>query len=194
MPQMFSLFQDTGPRIEMFCPERPKWLGLLYASKQLHNEFGAELYRSNWFNLVDTLQHQFRLLQSFLSTIGSVNAGSLTRLCICFPAIETTEGQPGNIVLRSNDLLSLKLLQLKCTGLTTLKFCVQRHNYDALAKIEEDKPQFIREALMHINAQLKSIPSLTRIIVRIFSDTPAPLAMDLMHGFGWVVLRGVQEQ
>lgn len=169
------------------------WLGLLYANKQLHHEASTEMYGSNRFNLVDTMRHQYPLLKSFIDSIGSVNAGSISRLCISFPAAESIEGQPGTIILRDDDLLSLKLLREKCTELTTLETFVHSNNSNALTKVDEETPQFTRDALLHIDAQLKSMPSLNRIIVRMYSGTPTPSAMDLMHGLGWVVLRGDEE-
>lgn len=177
----------------MFAPERPKWLGLLYTNKRLHDETSAEIYGSNRFNLVDTTQHQYRLLKAFVDPIGPVNACSLSRLCISFPAAESREEQPEKIVLRDDDLFSLKLIREKCTKLTTLEAFIHSHNSKALTKFDEDKPQFTQDALLHIDAQLKSIPSLNRIIVRMYSGTPTPSAMDLMHGYGWVVLRGDEE-
>ncbi|KAG9231370.1 hypothetical protein BJ875DRAFT_517407 [Amylocarpus encephaloides] len=186
------LFQDTGSTVvETFAPDRPfRWLALLYTNRQVHDEASAVLYGLNHFTFMDTTRHQGGLLQSFLGCIGSVNAGLLSHLCINFPIVETVEGQPGNFILREDDLHSLKLLQEKCTNLTTLETLIHSRNSRRLINPGHDDSQFIREALSQIDAQLKAISSLNKIIVRSYDGTPNPWVMELMQGLGWVILPG----
>jgi hypothetical protein len=139
---------------------------------------------------MDTTQQQGGLLQSFLSCIGSVNAGLLSHLCINFPVAESVDGQPGQVMLREDDLYSLKLLQEKCAKLTTLETLLYSRNSRRLINPNHDDSQFIREALSQIDAQLKAIPSLKKIIVRFYDGTPTPAVMELMQSLGWVILRG----
>jgi hypothetical protein len=186
------LFQDTGSQVvETFAPERPvRWLALLYTNRQVHDETSAVLYGLNHFTFMDTTQHQGGLLQSFLNCIGSVNAGLLSHLCINFPVAESVEGQPGKVTLREDDLYSLKLLQEKCTNLTTLETLVHSRNSGRLINASHDDSQFIQEALSQINALLRAISSLKKIIVRSYDGTPTPLVMESMQGLGWVILPG----
>lgn len=109
------LLQDTGSQVvETFAPEKPfRWLALLRTNRQVHDEASAVLYGLNHFTFMDTTQHQGDLLQSFLNCIGTVNAGRLAHIGINFPVVETAEGQPGKVMLRDDDLYSLKLLQEK---------------------------------------------------------------------------------
>jgi hypothetical protein len=153
-------------------------------------EARAVLYGLNHFTLVETTQHQGGLLQSFLNCIGAVNAGLLSHLSINFPVAESVEGQPGEVMLRKDDLHSLKLLQEKCTNLTTLETLIHSRNSRDLINPSQDDSQFNREVLSQIDAQLKGISSLKKIIVRSYNGTPTPSVMELMHGFGWVILRG----
>jgi hypothetical protein len=139
---------------------------------------------------MDTTQQQGGLLKSFLNGIGSVNAGLLSHLCINFPIAESVDGQPGEVMLGEDDLYSLKLLQEKCTKLTTLETLIYSQNSRRLINPSHDDSQFIREALSKIDAQLKAIPSLKKIIVRSYNGTPAPLVMELMQGLGWAILPG----
>ena len=44
------------------------------------------------------------------------------------------------------------------------------------------------------DTQFKVIPSLNRVIVRIADETPTSSRIELMRGFGWVVLRSHGEQ
>ncbi|MCJ1486633.1 hypothetical protein MMC06_006811 [Schaereria dolodes] len=186
------LFQETGSQVvETFAPDRPfRWLALLYTNRQVHDEASAVLYVLNHFTFMDTTRHQGGLLQNFLSCIGSVNAGLLSHLSINFPIAESVEGQPGKVILREDDLHSLKLLQEKCTNLTTLETLVYSQNSRSLINPKHDDSQFIREALSQIDAQLKAMPSLSKIIVRLYDGTPAPSVMELMQGLGWDILPG----
>ena len=189
------LFQDAGSRVETFAPERPfRWLSLLYTNRQMHSEAIKVLYGMNNFGLLDTTPQQLGLLQTFLNYIGSVNAGLLSHLCINFPVAESIEGQPGKVKLRDDSLQSLKLLREKCTNLTTLETLIHSKNSKGLIKTDQDNSQFIQNGLSHIDAQLKAIPSLNRVIVRnyngTYDGTPTPSVIELMQGLGWVVLRG----
>lgn len=186
------LFQDTGSRVETFAPDRPhQWLSLLYTNRQMRSEATPVLYGMNNFSLVDTTRQQTGLLQAFVDCIGSVNAESLSYLCINLPVAERIEDQPGKIKLRDDSLRSLKILQENCTNLTTLDFLIHNKNSKALVQTDLVDLQFIRDALSQIDAQLKAILSLNRIIVRVRNAIPIPTSViESMQGLGWVVLRG----
>ena len=192
VPHPLFLFQDTGSQVvETFAPDRPfRWPALLYINRQVHDEARVVLYGLNHFTLVETTQHQGVLLQSFLNCIGSVNAGLLSHLSINFPVAEIVEGQPGKATLREDDLHSLKLLKEKCPNLTTLETLIHSRNSRDLINPSQDDSQNNREALSQIDAQLKAISSLKTVIVRSYNGTPIPSVMELMQGFGWVILRG----
>ena len=184
------LFQDAGSRVETFAPDKPfQWLSLLYTNRQMHSEAIPVLYGMNIFSLVDTTPQQAGLLQSFLSCIGSMNAGLLSHICINFPVAESIEGQPGKFKLRDDSLQSLKLLREKCSYLTTLETFIHSKNSKGLIKTDQDNSQSIQDGLSQIDAQLKTIPSLNRVIVRIHDGTLTPSVIELMQGLGWVVSR-----
>ncbi|KAK3938230.1 hypothetical protein QBC46DRAFT_318122 [Diplogelasinospora grovesii] len=185
------LFQDGGSRVETFAPDRPtRWLALLYVNQQVRGEARAVLYGMNRFNLVDTRQQEVGLLRSFLNCIGFVNADLLSHLSISFPVAERMEDQPGEVKIREDGLQSLRLLQEKCTNLTTLEMFIHSKNSSFLTKTDEDSSHLAQEALPRIDAQLKAIPSLKKIIVRVYIGALPPLVTDLMQGLGWVVLFG----
>ena len=192
VPHPLYLFQDTGSQVvETFAPDKPfRWLALLYTNRQIHDEARAVLYGSNHFTFMDTTQHQGGLIQSFLNCVGSVNAGLLSHLSINFPVAESVDGQPGQVMLREDDLYSLKLLQEQCATLTTLETLLYSRNSRRLTDPSHDDSQFIREALSQIDAQLKAIPSLKKIIVRFYDGTPTPAVVEYMQSLGWVILRG----
>jgi hypothetical protein len=186
------LFQDTGSEVvETFGPEIPRqWFAFLHVNRQVRDEASAVLYGSNKFHFMDTTQHQRDLIQSFLNCIGSVNGGLLTHLCINFPVAEGVEGQPGKVMLREDDLGSLKLLQEKCTHLTTLETILDRKHSEGLMNPSLDDSQINRDTLTQIDVLLKSFSSLDMVIVRFYGGAPIPSVMQLMQSFGWTVLRG----
>jgi len=186
------LFQDTGSQVvESFAPERPfRWLALLYTNRQLHDEASIVLYGSNCFHFMDTALRQGGLLQSFFNCIGSLNAGLLSHLCINFPVAENAKDQSGIVMLREDDLCSLRLLKENCTSLTTLETLINGRNSTRLINAGDNDSQFIREALSQIDSQLKAISSLKKVIVKYYDGTPTPFVVELMQGLGWVILRG----
>ena len=151
------------------------------------------LYGMNNFSLGDSTP-QVGLLQTFLDSIGPVNAGLLSHLSINLPVAESIEGQAGKAKLRADSLESLKLLQEKCTNLTTLETFIHGQNANGFLARDQDNSQFIQDALSHIDVQLKAIPSLNKVIVRNFGGTLTPSVIELMQGLGWIVLRSHGKQ
>ena len=184
------LFQDAGSRIETFAPDRPfRWLSLLYTNRQMHNEAIPVLYGMNKFSLVDSTSQQVGLLQTFLDCIGSVNAGLLSHICINFPVAESIKVQPGKVKVRDDSLQTLKILREKATNLTTLETFIYGKTSMGLTETDQDNSQFIQDGLAQIDAQLKTIPSLNRVIVRILGESPTVSVIESMQGLGWVILR-----
>ena len=63
-----------------------------------------------------------------------------------------------------------------------------------IIETDQDKSQFIQDGLSQIYAQLKAIPSLNRVIVRVLGGTPTFLVIELMQGLEWVILRSHVQQ
>jgi len=183
------LFQEPGSSVDAFAPDKPpRWLALLHTNRQISVEAGAVLYRVNHFELVDITRPQIGVLRSFLDCIGSVNAASLSYLCISFPLVESIDEEPGKLRLKEDSLQCLKVLQEKCTNLSTLETVVHFRNSGFFTR----KEQFLREAFTQIDGHLKTIHSLQRIIVRIDtqSGVPTSAVKDMMQQLGWLVLSG----
>jgi hypothetical protein len=197
------IFQETAgsrdDKVGLFAPERPparRWLALLYTNKQLHEEASAVLYGLSHFALVDATAGKKNqgpgLLSSFLGRIGSVNAGCLSHLCINFPVVTagaeeggvTTDGQAGEE--EGNFWGELGLLREKCTGLATLEMMVYGRHAKGLtvASHGANNPRVVRGGLSQMDAHLKAIPSLRRVLVKLYSGPLAPEVVEWMHGFG----------
>jgi hypothetical protein len=139
----------------------------------------------NCFRLIDNTQQQSSLLQSFLDTIGQLNASYLSHLCVEFPVTERVNGEAGSVGLREDSQQKLELSRVKCAKLSTLVMIVHSKNCDIFRRTEKD----LQEALLLIDAQFKTMPSLDRILVRVVSFDMASTASarDFMQTLGWVV-------
>ena len=183
------LFQDPGSPVDAFAPDKPlQWLALLHTNRQISVEASAVLYRVNHFELINITKAQVGVLRSFLDCIGSVNAASLSHLCINFPTVLSIDEEPGKVRFREDSLQSLNLLQDKCTNLSTLETVVHFKNSDFFTKTD----QFLNEAFSQIDAQLKAIHSLRTIIVRVEPQSVVLTSStkDMMLRLGWLVLSG----
>ena len=184
------LFQDIGSEVvESFAPDRPlQWLALLYTNRQLHNEARGMVYSFNTFYLEDTTKHRNNLLQSFLDRIGPDNADLLSHLCIDFPVVDRA-GQSAQLKPRKDDLHSLELLQKRCTKLTELELLLHGKSSRSLIEASQDDRHYIQEALPQIDTQLRTIPSLSMIIIRCLDQALAPSVTESMQSLGWVLKR-----
>lgn len=192
VPYSLYIFQEPGCPVESFAPEKHyAWLALLFTNRQVSGEAGAVLYGSNHFTLeeVESKRHQDSLLESFFNCIGPANAGSLSHFCINFPATEQTEEvQSGEIRLTEGSLKNLRLLQKECTKLNTLETLVYTESSSGLMKQDQINTNCVRGALLEINAQFRHIPSLSKIIVRFRSESPASSTREFLQDLGWIVL------
>lgn len=181
------IFQEPNSPIESFAPDRPsRWLALLHTSRQISTESSAVLYGMNHFHLEDITPLQASLLRSFLDCVGPMNAASLSYLCVNFPVAERIDDQAGRVELRTDSLQSVRLLQEKCTKLTNLETIVHYKN----SSIFREPDDFLREALSLIDARLRAIPSLRKIIIRFadFDGIPTASAKGFMRELGWTVV------
>lgn len=184
------LFQDPGCPIETFTPERPhRWLALLYTNRKVSMEARAVLYGANDFVLEDVSQRQGSLLDSFLTCIGPVNAGFLSRLRVNFPIIESIDDFSDDIRIREDGLQSLRLLQDRCTNLKILETLVYGQVSRLITEKEISNHSF-RSVLLDIDTRFKTIASLNKIIVRFCSGSPASSTKEFMKQLGWIVLLG----
>jgi len=187
------IFQEPNSVVESFAPGRPlRWLALLHTNRQVSKESRAALYGLNQFHLEEITPLQTELLRSFLDCIGPANAASISHLCINFPVAERTHDQAEPIELRTNSLQSVMLCQDNCNNLKTLETVVHYKNSSFFRQSDD----FLQEALPLIDAQLRAIRSLRKIVVRFvdFDGIPTAAAKDLMLELGWIVVsrNGIQ--
>jgi len=200
IPHPLYLFSDGASlKVGLFAPDRPsQWLALLHVNRQLRNEAVKTLYGSHQFVLVDTTRIQTNLLQSFLDLIGPINAGYLRHVCINFPVVVTDSQQEMKTLhVAEIDLLGLRLIREKCPGLTTLEMYVHSENSRGLATTattmtaaQSEVSQNTMAALAQVDAELKTIPSLEKVTIRLFSGPLALEVAQLVESFGWHVLPG----
>lgn len=184
-----QLWRDSS-QLHTFAPEMPyRWLALLYTNRQIYDEASAVVYSSNRFTLVDSTQ-EFELLQSFLTSIGSTNAGFLSHLCISFPVLEAVGDESGTVNLSKESLQSLVFLQRMCTGLKTIETLIFHQNSGGLRKASEDNLEFVEKAISQIDHHLRAIPSLKEFVVRIYDRNVTSSVRAVMQRPGWKVFLG----
>ncbi|GKU06981.1 hypothetical protein FSARC_14485 [Fusarium sarcochroum] len=192
------VFQESASRpIEFFVPGKPtQWPELALAKCREYNEqeTNAVFYGSNHFNLVSTTtRRETSILQAFLVSLTSTHTRLLSHLSLSFPALEAVQGRPEALGLKQDGIHTLKLLQDYCINLNTLEFYVHKDNAFGLVREAPSHSQSLHEALSQVNAQLKVVSSLKKIVIRYYYDRPTPEAMQLMQDLGWIVLMGDKE-
>ena len=183
------IFSSPGIPVEVFGPDTPNhWLALIYTNRQISAEASAVLYRVNHFELVDITRPQIGVLRSFLDCIGPANANSLSYLCISFPIVVNNDEEPGEVKIRDDSLQIVEILRNKCTKLSTLETTIHYKNSGFFKKSD----QFLQQAFLYLDAQLKTIYSLQNIVVRIDTQNAVPTTStkEMMHQLGWLVLSG----
>lgn len=135
------LFQERGFPVTNFAPGQPlHWSALLYTNRQISIEASAALYRVNRFELID-VSPQLGVLQSFLGCIGSVNAASLSYICISLLTALSIDEDSCKVRLGDDGLQCLKLLQGQCTSLSTLETVVHYKKFWFLLEVRSIPPR-----------------------------------------------------
>lgn len=186
LPHPIFLFQDGHTRVEAFALGRPRnWLALLYNSRRMHEEAAAVLYGMNTFVLLDTGMGGPELIHAFLNMIGDGHANMLSHLCITFPPIHRTFGgfEPS-----ADGVKAFEQLRTKCSKLEVLEAHLVGQPAIDLTDVDCCMPEFMPDALTHLDSHVKSLPSMQRFIVRMYSGRPAARYMEVMQDFGWEVL------
>lgn len=87
--------------------------------------------------------------------------------------------------LRDDSLQSLKLLRERCTNLLILETLVHNKSNSVFRETGDS----LEKALFLINAQLKAISLLEKVVVRVVArdGVLTTIAKDIMQGLGWVL-------
>ncbi|KAK0368733.1 cytochrome P450 1A2, partial [Colletotrichum limetticola] len=189
------VFQESPDRpIEFFVPGKStQWPASALTKFREYNEqeTDAVFYGSNHFHLVDTaMQRETSILQAFLLSPMSTHARLLSHLSLSFPALEVAEGRPEGLGLTQDGVRALKLLKDHCTSLATLELYVHKSNAFGLTGEAPGASQSCHEVLLQVKAQLKTISSLNKVIIRYCHDKPTPHVVQLMQDLEWTVLMG----
>ncbi|QPC80148.1 hypothetical protein HYE68_010900 [Fusarium pseudograminearum] len=190
------VFQESASRpVEFFVPGKPtQWPALALTKCREYNEqeTNAVFYGSNHFNFVDTTtQRETSILQAFLVSSTPANAYLLSHMSLSFPALEAVQGQPEAVRLTQGGTHALELLQDYCVNLKILEFYVHKGNAFGLAG--EALSESLHGALSQMDARLKALSSLKKIIIRYHHGRPTTEVTQLMQGLGWIVLIGDKE-
>lgn len=186
LPHPLYLFQDHPSEVALFAPDKPTfWTSILRVNRQMHLEASEVLYSTNCFHLVDATRRQSSLLRAFTASIGPSNANRLTYLCVNFPAAAPEQQ---HLSLSEDDLSSLTLLRETCASLKTLESHMQRRSTREPDWAREDAAPTIREIAKIYNDELRALPVLEKVIIKVHGAKPAPSIMTSMQNMGWTVV------
>ncbi|TGO61927.1 hypothetical protein BOTNAR_0121g00130 [Botryotinia narcissicola] len=151
--------------------------GLLFTCKTIHGEATSVFYAQNIF--------EFDLwnAQGFLNKIGPINASSIRRIAITFPAFYDLE----NIELQVNDSQGLSKIQNDCTSLITVETDLESTNAWQTRLDELDDLNVVAEALALVNSHFRAIPSLQNITVNLYEEGPGDYIRREMMNHGWTI-------
>lgn len=176
IPVVFFQDDDGGGACRMaggwtFKPKH--WTAILFVNRQMYAEASDMLYSGNRFYFLDDSRRQDGGLQQFLSGIGMANASTLRYVCINFPGQEVEKAWQA----------SLNVLREKCRSMTTLELFLRDRNAGALTGTASSA----YENMIRVDAQMKAISSLKRIVIRDQGRVVTRLGRELMSGLGWSV-------
>ncbi|KAF7889782.1 uncharacterized protein EAF02_002197 [Botrytis sinoallii] len=153
--------------------------GLLFTCRTIHGEATSVFYAQNIF--------EFDLwnAQGFLNKIGPINASSIRRIAINFPAFSDLE--PSDIELEVNDSQGLSKIQNDCTSLIALETDLESTNAWQTTLDELDNLNIVAEALAIVDSHFRAIPSLQNITVNLYEEGPGDYIRREMMSHGWTI-------
>ncbi|KAF7925561.1 uncharacterized protein EAE98_006786 [Botrytis deweyae] len=157
----------------------------------MREEASVALYGRNRFVFMDTMGCQSKLLQSFLHSVGPVNASLMSHICVIFPSVKSVKDELGKYALNEDDVNSLEHLR-QFTNLTTLETLLYSFNPICATEANQDAhhSQFVQGACSHVDTQLRIIiPTLRKIIIVCHEMVPKSEMVDLMRRYRWTVWR-----
>lgn len=153
---------------------------VLLLCKKAHREASSILYSGNRFEIRDS-----KLLTSFLDQIGAQNAGFLRHLVIAFPDFHSDD--VAGIHLNEDGVRTLDLIRKKCQNIIILETSIRRTNVRDMRLDAFDAPGAVDQALVLVDAQLRAIPSLRELRVRVHNEAINPSLREKMRGYGWII-------
>ncbi|KAI6812997.1 hypothetical protein KC340_g16716 [Hortaea werneckii] len=95
---------------------------------------------------------------------------------------------PGGFQLGPDGAKMFELIRTECSKLAILEAHLAGKSAIHLIETDRSMPDFTLEALTDLDRHVKSMSSIQRFIVRVYSGRPAAHRMEVMRGLGWEVL------
>lgn len=162
---------------------------MLHTSRQVYEEAAAVAYGSIRFTLVDRSE-QTRLLECFLDTIGPANSSVVSYLSMDFPHVDISTDGVGESRVGAESVRGIELPRDRCTGLRTLETKMHGLAANGWTKVDEQNLGPVCDGLSQVNVRLREIPSLNKVIVRIYGGTLRPSVIEAMKRLKWIVFIG----
>lgn len=155
---------------------------LLRANKTIHIEASTIFYGNNHF---DFSMCTWRDMSSFFEQIGRHNASYILHICIKFPKFYDL--QLHDVHLETESVITLVKIYYYCTGLVTLTTSLDSTNDMEVELDALDYPKIVEKALALVDALLRSILPLRKIIVQVYEDGPSGHIRRRMEDHGWTI-------
>ncbi|KAL3494691.1 hypothetical protein BJX62DRAFT_233980 [Aspergillus germanicus] len=192
LPELIYVFQDRGAPLSSFTPSlrpRPRnWTAILAANRQIYTEACETLYAENRFVIeeVYTLTFRSRFFEACLDGIGSSNSKLLADLSVTFPDAE--RGQNGGWwrVSEEGDRVPQRF-RGGCTGLVRIEFLIFWPVTGDFVQADLGVDGSVGEVLSDVDAQLRGVESLEKIMLRVSSGSVSPSIREVVQRLEWVV-------
>jgi hypothetical protein len=133
---------------------------------------------------VHLARYSSQVFEAFLDCIGSRNAGYLRDITVTFPGVERGPERRFRI---AEGIRWLQRLKGECTGLVRIELLVYGPGTGDFVQADLEVDGSIGEVLSKVDAQLKGVHSLEKIVLRASSGSVSPSVRELVQRLGWVV-------
>lgn len=160
-------------------------IGLLYASKTVHEEASSVFYGQNCFDFTE--QSPFDL-QLWLEQIGARNAGYIRHIYLELPRFSPM--RHGEVAVADTDTDLLAAIRGSCPDVETLTIEPEPISWWILYLLQLERKGVAREAMQVADAHYRTIPLLKVIQVLTLGNWPAPALQREMSRLGWKLSQG----
>ncbi|KAK3322633.1 hypothetical protein B0H66DRAFT_554869 [Apodospora peruviana] len=159
---------------------------ILLANKHINAEATPILYSQNIYRLESS--HTDYIINKFLGSIGSHNAGHIAHLCIAFPNFTAEESTyPNNIVFGCQRVV--RNIRHHCLNLDVLEILMPPGCYAGYLTNPEpnESPGLAIKTLSFVDTECKLFTGLKEVIVHVWERTHHPAVRAELRRCGWTI-------
>jgi hypothetical protein len=127
-----------------------------------------------------------RVFEAILDFIGASNSKLLADLSLTFPGVERGENWDGWRVSEEGNRV-LQRFRGECTGLVRIELLIYGPGTCDFVQVDLGVDGSVREVFSEVDAHLRGVSSLEKIVLRVSSGSASPSVKDFVQGLGWAV-------